>query len=73
MVKTRIKLNIARAWTRTKPRLAALWRRWTTRELPRLLRNDSPNPSAHASSSATRNGLPHNVQRSELRDASDKM
>jgi len=73
MVKTRIKLNIARAWTRTKPRLAALWRRWTDRELPRLLRSDSPNPSAYASSSATPNGLPHNVQRSELRDASDKM
>lgn len=38
MVKTRIKQAVARAWSRTKPRLAETWRRWTGLELPRLLR-----------------------------------
>jgi hypothetical protein len=34
MLKTRIKLDIARAWQRTRPRVADLWRRWTGRVLP---------------------------------------
>lgn len=38
MVKTRIKLTVARAWTRMQPGLANTWRRWTGLELPRLLR-----------------------------------
>lgn len=38
MLKTRIKLELARAWTRMKPRLAARWRQWTGLEPPRLLR-----------------------------------
>jgi len=38
MLKTRIKLEIARAWGRMQPGLADTWRRWTGLELPRLLR-----------------------------------
>lgn len=38
MVKTRIKLAVARAWSRMQPRLADKWQRWTGLELPRLLR-----------------------------------
>jgi hypothetical protein len=34
MVKTRVKLEIARAWKRLHPRVAALWQRWTGREFP---------------------------------------
>jgi hypothetical protein len=34
MLKNRVRLEINRAWTRLKPRAAALWRRWTGRELP---------------------------------------
>jgi hypothetical protein len=34
MLKNRVRLEINRAWARLKPRLAALWRRWTGRELP---------------------------------------
>jgi hypothetical protein len=34
MLKTRVKLRIHQAWTRMKPHVAALWRRWTGRELP---------------------------------------
>jgi hypothetical protein len=41
MLKTRIKLEIARQWNRARPALAAQWRRWTTRELPRAL-SDGP-------------------------------
>lgn len=33
MLKARIKLEIAQAWTRLKPRIAEEWRRWTGREL----------------------------------------
>jgi hypothetical protein len=72
MLKTRIKLRIARAWTRIQPRLAALWRRWTTRELPRLLRSDSPNPLAHTPSAAAGDGLSQGVHRSKLREIPDE-
>jgi hypothetical protein len=34
MLKNRVRLEINRAWTRLKPRAAALWQRWTGRELP---------------------------------------
>jgi hypothetical protein len=33
MLKTRIRLETAKAWTRAKPRLAELWQYWTGREL----------------------------------------
>ena len=39
MVKTRIKLELGRAWGRLKPSLAARWRRWTRIEPPRVLRD----------------------------------
>lgn len=38
MVKTRIKLELTRAWARMKPHLADGWRRWTGLEPPRVLR-----------------------------------
>ena len=38
MLKTRIKLAVARAWGRMQPGLADTWLRWTGLELPRLLR-----------------------------------
>ncbi|WP_051111992.1 hypothetical protein [Hyphomicrobium denitrificans] len=38
MVKTRVKLELTRAWARMKPRIADRWRRWTGLELPRVLR-----------------------------------
>jgi hypothetical protein len=34
MLKNRVRLEINRAWARLKPQVAALWRRWTGRELP---------------------------------------
>jgi hypothetical protein len=34
MLKNRIRLEINRAWARLRPQVAALWRRWTGRELP---------------------------------------
>lgn len=34
MVKTRVRLEIGRAWARMRPRVADLWHRWTGRELP---------------------------------------
>jgi len=33
MLKTRIRLDTSRAWTRVKPHVSELWRRWTGREL----------------------------------------
>jgi hypothetical protein len=38
MLKTRIKLELARMWTRMKPRLRASWQRWTGLEPPRVLK-----------------------------------
>lgn len=38
MVKTRIKLELGRAWARVKPHIADRWRRWTGLEPPRVLR-----------------------------------
>lgn len=38
MLKTRIKLEVARLWVRLKPRLADRWRRWTGLEPPQVLR-----------------------------------
>jgi hypothetical protein len=34
MVKTRVRLEIGRAWARVRPRVVDLWRRWTGREFP---------------------------------------
>jgi hypothetical protein len=42
MLKTRMRLNVARMLARSKPHLAALWRRWTGREPPRILRVEPP-------------------------------
>jgi hypothetical protein len=38
MLKTRVRLAVARGWSRMQPRIADGWRRWTGLELPRLLR-----------------------------------
>ena len=39
MLKTRIKLNVARAWARSKPHIRRQWQRWIGCEPPRLLRD----------------------------------
>ncbi len=38
MLKTRVRAEAARAWTRLRPRVAEFWHRWTGRELPDLRR-----------------------------------
>lgn len=63
MLKTRIKLSVARAWTRSKPHIAAQWRRWTGREPPSVL-TDGPRRAgdalhAVAARSTVENAAPH--------------
>lgn len=41
MVKTRVKLETARAWARIRPRVAVLWQRITGREMPVRIGNRS--------------------------------
>lgn len=41
MLKTRIKLSVARAWTRSKPHIRAQWQRWIGSEPPRILKDET--------------------------------
>ncbi len=50
MLKTRIRLESTRIWTRLKPGLARGWRRWTGFEPPSVLRSESQNVLPNADS-----------------------